>query len=560
MTLRYITLALASALALSASAQSLTKEITVEHEIIPEQREATRLNFMPSINLSPITATRLSYSERVASSRIASALTILEPAAFDDAIYVSPFKGYAALGFFPMYNTNLSAGYRFIDNERTRVNGWMQYNGTAYKRDGSYYRRNTASLGAMLHQAIGGKSVLDAGVGYTFARYNLYDADALRPQNLHKFDLNALFRSSHSDFDYNIGVSFNRFAYVDNPDWALAQPAPFAKRQNLYGVAGGMAFGINDRSSLTIDVDFTASSLRMDYLKEYGSKSDQLLTVTPKYSLSGNNAVLDLGARIDFTFHGDKVFHIAPDAKLTIMPASQFSLYVKAGGGEHRNTLSSLYDCVPFVQPYAQNRFSHIPLTADAGITIGPFRGFHFDLYGGYAIANDWLMPAFMDDSRICLFEQIDMKGWRVGAALGYKYNDIVELKASFEAAPQKYDRGYYLWRDRAKNVLDASLRVTPISALDITAGFELRTKRAMWSVYPDVDLSDPGNINWDEYQPTEVSLGNMSNLKLGALYRIDSQWSAFVRGENLLNKKCLLPGNIPMQGLTGLVGVTYKF
>ena len=55
-------------------------------------------------------------------------------------------------------------------------------------------------------------------------------------------------------------------------------------------------------------------------------------------------------------------------------------------------------------------------------------------------------------------------------------------------------------------------------------------------------------------------SLGIISNLKAGALYRITPQWSAFLRGENLLNRKTLLIGGMPGQGITGLVGATYKF
>lgn len=51
-----------------------------------------------------------------------------------------------------------------------------------------------------------------------------------------------------------------------------------------------------------------------------------------------------------------------------------------------------------------------------------------------------------------------------------------------------------------------------------------------------------------------------MSNLTLGADYAITPQVSVFATGENLLNRKFYLIGGVPAQGITGLVGVTYKF
>lgn len=560
MRLRYITLGLAAALGMAAaSAQSLKKEITVEHDIVPEKREATRLNIMPTLNLSPISATRLNYSERTLSSRIPGALTTLGPAAVDDGLYMSPYRGYASLGVFPLFNMDLSAGYKLVDTQATQLNGWLQYDGTAYKRDDAYYRRNTATLGVNLRQAINATSQLSAGVGYTFGRYNLHDAMAMRNQNVNQVDLNALFESKAGELDYNIGAAFDRFAYGNNPDWHQLQPGTFSKSQSIFDISGGVSGTLSENTRLGADVEFSTSSLRQDLGAINASKSDQLLSITPKLSLLGEKAVLDLGAKVDLTFNGDKAFHIAPAAKLTLIPAPVFNIYLKAGGGEERNTLASLYNSAPYVQPYNHTRFAHIPLTVDAGITIGSWRGFYADLYGGYAIANNWLMPAYMEHTSVVTFEAVDMKGWHVGAAVGYAYGELVDFKASIEGAPQKYDRGYYLWRDRAKNVIDLSVRVTPISELDITAGLELRTKRSTFKALPMADLSNPDvNFGTIEYESTD--LGDISNLKLGATYRIDSQWSAFLKTENLLNKKYLLPGNIPAQGITGLIGVAYKF
>ncbi len=107
------------------------------------------------------------------------------------------------------------------------------------------------------------------------------------------------------------------------------------------------------------------------------------------------------------------------------------------------------------------------------------------------------------------------------------------------------------MWRDRAKTVVNADLRVTPIERLDVTLGWEYRGNRASMARY----ISDAG-----ESEVLRTSLGSVSNINAGALYRITPRWSVFLKGENLLNRHYTLIGGMPAQGITGLAGVTYKF
>ena len=156
------------------------------------------------------------------------------------------------------------------------------------------------------------------------------------------------------------------------------------------------------------------------------------------------------------------------------------------------------------------------------------------------------------------IFVPSNMKGFKFMAAVGYNWRNTVDLSAKFEMAPRRNNRGYYQWRDRAREVATIDLRVTPIKPLDITLGWEYRGGRRM-----NFDLFYPGNVMNGIEGKADMrmeSLGIISNLKAGALYRITPQWSAFLRGENLLNRKTLLIGGMPGQGITGLVGATYKF
>ena len=113
-----ISAAAAIIMPLAGMAQSLNKEITVERDIVPEQREATRIGFTPRITLRPVALKQLSYSENGVPAQVPASISVLAPAAYADSIYVSPYKGYAAIGFMPRYNAAQSLGYRIIETER----------------------------------------------------------------------------------------------------------------------------------------------------------------------------------------------------------------------------------------------------------------------------------------------------------------------------------------------------------------------------------------------------------------------------------------------------------
>lgn len=551
MTLKYITAAILAGIGLSVSAQSLKKEITVERDIVPERREATRLSLTPKIVLAPVKAGQLNYTDRFQPVKVGGAISPLEPVAYGDSIYISPYRGYAAIGFFPSFNLGASAGYRFIDDGTTRLNGWFQYDGTSYKGETATgekiedsFNRHDATIGFALTHKADESSTLDAAAGYTFSRYNNPIAWT-DDRTANRANLSVLWNSMTGDLKYNLGARYGFFGYNDEDGKESCI--------NLSGMAGA-DLDAGSRFRVDVDASFVINSEGALIVGDSGRNSDiipdlsrieafnhGMLTLIPAYGVQGETFDVQIGARIDLTYHAGKAFHIAPAVKAVLMPSPYFNLFVKADGGEHQNTLLSLFSVIPYSESGYFYRNSHIPLNVEGGITIGPWQGAYAQLYGAYAIANDWLMP--IQYSKNCEFGLVDAKGWKAGLAIGYSYSNYVDLRASVETAPQKYDRFYYMWRDRAKYVADLQLRITPISALDITAGWELRGKRMSYSYYkPSVDL------------------GDVSRVSAGALYRIDSQWSAFVRGENLLNKKYRLIGNVPAQGITGLAGVSYKF
>lgn len=581
---RLIPVLLAMAAAPIVGAQTLEQEITVDHDVVPEHRDVTRRYFTPSTTLPTIKAKRMSYNTSGVSIRVPGSIPTLDPAAYADTIPTASWRGYAGLGYLPTYNLGAVAGYKFIDNDCTRLTGYMQYNGTSYKKrfpfensDKATFDTHTGLIGLTIHQAVGNKSFLDAGIDGIFSRYDMPSAEITSPQNMRNIDLSVAWSSSTPKFVYRASADISHFGYSNSinigyPVASTSSTELFEPvNENAFKLNGFIRTDIDTYSSIGLDVDFSVlrnnrrtdaafSDSQQRYIfSDYGSYSHALAGFQPYYRFRSGDFNINLGAQVDFSINSGKTLHIAPAISAAWKPGAVFTAFVKAEGGEHQNTLRSLYNVSPYIAPMMAYENSNIPYDFNAGFTIGTWQGMYAEVSGGYTRANDWLMPVYDNNLTLAsavkstIFKPFDLKGFHWRIAAGYDYRGIAKLDLTYEGAQQDYNKGYYLWRDRAKSIVTADLRVTPISPLDINIGYTLRTGRKV------IDFSRSADPAISSYNFTQ-SLGCMRDLRAGALYRIDSQWSAFINVTNLLNSKYSLIGGVPAQGISGLVGATYKF
>lgn len=561
--------AITAFVALTASSQSLNKEISVERDILPEYREASRLRLTPVITLPALRPSTLTYSFTDNPAKVSSYATALSLPTFA-AGQTDSCRGYIVGGIMPAVNAALSAGYRLIDNASTALGAQMQFNNIGYHSPIPYdyiplsYSRNDKDRlvrflsfdgGLNLTHRTGEKSILNAAALYSYSRYDYpFGGGAVdecyRQQGSNRFNANIAWRVNDPDFiSGGLRGSFERFAYIYHyvsdvtAGSSLQSDKLTAPREGNWRFGGdlGMAIGENGRAS--IDVDFS-SIIPSNFNND---KSSWLLRLRPAYSFvrSGNTDIA-LGALIDLTHGSGKSFHIAPDVTLSVAPSPVFKAYAKAGGGEVQNTLSSLYAASPYVLPVGYYRFgyedftnSHVPITVDAGIVIGPFNGFYAELFAGYARANDWCMPK---SGLIYYWKPMDVKAAHGGIEVGYLHGNRGEIKARVEIAENSKSnpsKTYYLWRDRAGTVVEATGRFRIIPRLEINGSYTLRAGRH------DIE---------------GFSLGTVSDLGLGVTYSITRSLTAFLNGTNLLNRTYTMLGNMPSRGISGLAGVSYKF
>lgn len=588
MNTRIAAIALSLAAALPSFAQGLHKEINVEQEIVPVKRDAARINTLPILRLSPIEKPRLAFSDRVVTASVPNTFAILDPVVFGDKLYTSPYRGYVALGLgAPLFNAAFSAGYRAVDNDKTRLSIWSQYDGDVYTQkirpegaDDSrklYWRDHTASIGADLHQAVGAKSFIDAGLDYTYAYHNVPVAFTSYGQNVSRIGARAIF-SSHTDaLEYSAGLRYRHFGFyhLSTPEGFFVdlggdtQADPARVRQNLFGADIRTLLPFSDCSSVSLDID--ASFLRsggsltpvypFETVSVNGSSTRGLLSFTPHYDYKSSDFKARLGARIDLSINDGKAFHIAPEASLAWTPSQLFGFEVTARGGSSLNSLSDLYDITPYISSFMTYGSSHIPYAFDGRITVGPFFGGYIEFFGGYAKADSWLMPAYADNLAAgAIFDSVDLSAWHFGAALGYDYRKLLSARVSYETAPNDYDHSFYEWRDRARHVVNAELKLRPIEPLLVTLGWEFRGGRRLFE--PVTEIIGTPSADRPLVAVTNVahSLGCVSDLSVGASYMVTEPLTIFARGENLLNRRYSHIGLRYSQGTAVFIGASLKF
>lgn len=571
----------------TALAQDLHKDIDASREIVPTEREVNKLPVSPAIKLPALPPVRLSLTERAISAPVTPEITFLQPAAYADTLYTSPYRGYVMGGISPYpFDGMFSAGYRITDTDRVRLSGWLQYDTDNYKQTDLYWRNQTVSAGMDLRWAAGRESYFKASVDYTFDHYNNYHAwlndngEFTLPhywQSFNMLNIDTRWYSNVQALQYNCGITYNHSAMA-RPSKVLPtlETEPLKPvRQNMVDINGSARLPFDDNSYVGLDADIKVIGMSRytsieDVVGEDALYSDYaavsnpsvtrgLVTLLPNYSYKSLLFTARIGARLQFNIKSGKVFHISPDVLLGWNPSSMFAVSAKFSGGVATNSLDQLYGIMPYLNPSMGYDFSNVPLTSELKVTVGPWHSAYIELFGGYSRANDWLMPTNLHgvhNEINAMFKAVDIKGFHAGAEVGYTYRRLGSLKLRYMTAlSSDYDEGYYLWRDRARHVFDARLRVHPIANLDIDLAYELRAGRRLMDRYTVVS-SLPDVVT----TVTSRNLHNISNLSLGATYHVIDPLSVFVQADNLLDRSATDISLRPVQGFNVMIGASYQF
>ena len=562
------------------SAQGLHKEIDVERSVTPAKRQAERIGVLPTVSLPALKPTSLQFSDKVYTSQVTPAIRVLNPIAWNARPYGASSRGYLDLAVgAPLAQGGVSAGYRVLASDTTSLHVWGQYNGDVYKRASSTWHDHTATLGAdFMHRLTPGLR-LGADVYYTYGFHDMPGLWGRFAQGASEVAARISADGEAGPLSYHGAVAYDHFGFC-SPHWSDAALKAMQEdtsdavadvngtSENLYRITAGASLQMAEHSWIGLDVDarllYTANHALplIPYFEEsdrllFGHTTRGLAALRPSYSFRGESASATIGALIDIAGHDGTTFKVAPDVTLAWHAMQYLAAEVKIHGGSTLNSLSDLYQISPYLNPTLAYKRSHAPVIVDARLAFGPFLGGTVEIFGGYARANDWLMPvAAAYETGGLAFESQKVSGYRYGVRLGYDNGGALTFSASWQHSPGELKKAWLDCRDRARNVVNATLSVRPLSPLKIDVDYELRSGRCIYGYYPDP--SELLGLTYYEFE--RQGLGAISNLSAGATYTVSRPLSVFARAQNILSRRALLLGGRPVQGFNLLVGASLKF
>ena len=421
---RYIISAASLLAALSASAQ-FDQTISVEGKYVPEVIRLDRINAFPRQEKFSLETTPLAYDAKGTTASFAPEVYPMPATGWRDTRKIFDNRGYLDFGLGSWLNSTLSAGYRFVQDDKSVVGVRFQHNSTSLWKpnlseaasDIKQWRYDER-LGIYGSHIFDGAGRLDAAIDYHIGNFNYYGfnpvwlpsfpasdaSDMLKAptQTLNDLAVKVGWQSPTvtDNISWNASLGARYFGYrrmYDVPDMNINAPIAFdlasfkSTRETNVFLNAGVAFPTSSKSTLGIDLDADLLAYSGYDSEDMGAyplfnpgKPDTygMFTLTPYYRFSINRLNLRLGVDIDIAAGaGQKnnrydALHFAPDVYLDF-DGGAARLFLHLAGGSQLHTLASGSEFNYYQQPFILNTTPvYAPLDGEFGASFGPFSGF----------------------------------------------------------------------------------------------------------------------------------------------------------------------------------------
>ncbi|MBD5233256.1 MAG: hypothetical protein HDS65_03655 [Bacteroidales bacterium] len=537
MTLRLLSVALACSLSAAAIAEDLSTQITVDRtaatELPPAQPLQSVAPVLPPLLTQPVTLQPSYYTST-------SAYTPLTGQVEGEAVTGLPapdlYKGYLWLGYLPVYDRSLGAGYRIIDLEDSHASASLLYTGANWGASEGSRKKGLDVFGI---QADGSHRFCDAARVWLDIRYRYTNAGAwdenefLRDatsQHINDFKLGFGVAGRSGRFDWKLSAAYTHMSVSANRIEAMPGiEAPHDSRFRA-DLEGGVNIGNGSRFSLGI---------YSDILNGGGN-----FTVTPAYHLVWRNIAARVGLKVSAgsSFDYSKV-HVAPDIEVAWNPSGRFSAFVKADGGTRFYTLADQYAVTPFLTGALESVNTFTAVNSRLGFTLRPAAAVSVSLFGTYE-ATDGLpvmtlpaAPAFKALSRV------DSRVLGGGLSAAYSWRKTLDVHGEVRFMQHGLEHASASNPYHAAVMAELGLKLRPIEPLAVEAGWKFRAGQRLW-------------LDKDTYS----SLPNLSDISLGGSYALSDRFDVFLRFSNLLCRRTMIVPGVMSQRLGGLAGVSVRF
>lgn len=579
------------------------QSIAVEGKYVPEVFKLERINAFPKLVRPSVETSPLAYDGKSVPADFKAKLLPMPATGWRDIRNYSRNKGYLVLGAGSWLNSDLSAGYRFVDNESTQFGAWLQHNSTSlWKPEVSertadqHQQRYDETLGFYGMHEFKGKGTLNAEASWHIGNFNYY--------------------GTHGDWDYTMGipadtesgmkfptqtlndvvarVEFSSDAVAGAPQWNVAAGVRYfgyragysveqiptdeltytdfrrykGGRETDVNIAGGVMMPLAETSAIGLDLNFNHLSYsHVDQMPGNYASNYAMVTLTPYYRFTRDRLLVRAGLDVDLAFNArygnDKysMLHIAPDVKFDFQ-ASPVNFYLHLLGGSTLNTLADGFDTEYYQSPgIGRTTPTYVPLDGKLGINFGPFSGFTAGAEIGYKFTRgEYLTGWYQRQLNTASVEYnedltINIHGCCFGLNLGYDLGDMLKVSAKGSYQPQNGEKGYFNGIDRPRWLLDLEASTNPWRKLKLTAAYHYRGVRTIYT-----KVKNPASLNMEDYDVRGLRLQDITNLCFGASYGFSNNFDVWLQADNLLNRHTEIIPDLPQQGVSITAGVSLRF
>mgnify|MGYP004448262143 FL=1 len=550
MTLSKISLTVAAALIAGAALaqENLTKEITLDKDYVPVERKATKANELPTAVERSAEQTSLNYSQLSVPTPINPRVPTMLPYGYKTSKDWSSQRGYVDFGIGTQLNIVGSAGFNILNTEKNRLALWFQHNSTWMGKNVPQEVIKYSPSQGYTKEEIGYKQKFNDNTIAASYQHNFY-AGTLKAQARGHFDSYNYYyftedmtnlmevgakadwtsRTAPDQFNYRAGVDYNFLKFTKNDMRENNFKAYFSgEYQSGEYAHPGMNVRPETVGQKAAEFVWSGEHYLGQTRTNYG-----MLTLNPYFLYSKAKLRALLGANIDISWSDGAVFRFAPNVGVDYAVAQGFGVYLKAEGGKRIHTVSEMHSICRYWNSLETFGSTYSPFDGELGVNIGSFGGFSAKVFGGYG----YFKNAFVPNTSIPYFLTVDARdqgGWKVGAALDYKYRHLVSASLDFTYAPQDAEKGYILDYERSKMLLNARIEANPIEKLNVSLSYEMRSR---------------------------FGLDNVHNLGVGARYTVLPNLDVWASGNNLLNRRWqAATTTMRSQGINAMLGAEFRF
>lgn len=571
------------------------QNISVEGKYIPVKVDRDRLGVFPRPVKAEIGSEPLPWDMAGTVAGFTPRAVPMAVSAWGTDFPYSDSRGYATLGLGSWLDSDLSAGWRFIDDGTLSAGVRLQFNSSSLwrgralpGRDGiereNLRRRYDGKIGVYASRKFGDSGTLRVEAGYGAGHWNYFALpfDRVPRQTLNDVAARIGWESTES-WRVSAGVRHVGMWRFYTPYTPGAGTASEGTRETDIMLEGSGKLGLHEGSSLN-------AAVRADMLV-YGESQQPLakpgnygnITIVPGYRFSRSGVNVEAGVRIDLTFNAGPeggrygVFHAAPAVRAD-WNAGPVCLFFRAAGGTELNTMAAMRDRYYYCSPAVGSSMPvYTPLDARIGFSFGPFSGFSAGIEGAWKSSRGIYMegwyqpwvsacaPETLGLPATWMLRPLDydlspgktrrMSGFEGCVRAAWDGGKVLKVEGEARYTPQTRTGGYYNGLDLPRWRLSLKGESNPWSTLHLTLGYEARLVRNAAAAAHYADTT-PLNSNLVMF----ARLPDVTDLYFRAGYEFAQGFGVWAEGRNLLGTHTLTAPGVGEPGVTVMAGVSIVF